>query len=313
MKRYIPLIFLLFSSAFAGAHITKDYSKGKDLSEGHNLPMALIFTGSDWSESSQALITEVLKENISSEMVIVQVDFPELNTQNKAILSQNHNLKEKFQVEYFPMVVLLDKNENEITRLGYPIHGTQDFGHYLKEVGRRYFLLQKRFEEAKQKKNKGELKICYDEAREMGASGLAATIMEFGYQDSPELMLEKYITLIGMDEGKQLRKTLQTVRNKEIQRRLALLDFQESNAPDALENYLAEFGEMSGDHCWKIHMVLSEYLMEQNQSEEALEHAQVSYRHAPPEEREAISGIISKMLPLKYPSESQTENEKDCN
>ena len=147
----------------------------------------------------------------------------------------------------------------------------------------------------------------------MGASSLAITIMEFGYQDSPELMLEKYITLIGTDEGKQLRKTLQTVRNKEIQRRLALLDFQESNAPDALENYIAEFGEMSGDHCWKIHMVPSEYLMEKEQNEEALEHAQVSYRHAPPEEREVISGIISKMLLLKYPSESQTESEKDCN
>lgn len=313
MKRYIFLILLLFSTAFAGAHVTKDYSKGKDLSEGHHLPIALVFTGSDWSESSQALMTEVIKENISSEMVIVQVDFPDLNTQAEEILSQNHDLKEKFQVESFPMVILLDEKQNEITRLGYPIQGTQDFGQYLKEVGRRYFLLQKRFEEAKQKKSKGELKICFDEAKEMGAAALATTIMDFGYQDSPELMLEKYITLIGTDEGMNLRKTLQTVKNKEIQRRLALLDFQESNSPDALENYIAEFSEISGDHCWKIHIVLSEYLMDQEKNEEALEHAQVSYRHAPTEEKEVISGIISKMLPLKYPSESQIESEKDCN
>lgn len=313
MKRYIPLIFLLFSSAFAGAHITKDYSKGKDLSEGHHIPMALIFTGSDWSESSQALMTEILKENLSSEMVIVQIDFPELNTQTREILSQNHELKEKFQVKSFPMVILLDEKENEMTRLGYPIQGIQDFGHYLKGMGRRYFLLQKRFEEAQKKKNKGELKICFDEAREMGARALATTIMEFGYQDSPELMLEKFITLIGTAEGENLRKTLLMVKNKEIQRRLALLEFQQSNSPDPLENYIAEFGEKSGDHCWKIHMVLSEYLMGQEEREKALKHAQVSYRYAPPEERKTISELISKMLPLKYLWESQRESEKGCN
>ncbi|MDN3508832.1 MAG: hypothetical protein P0S93_02230 [Candidatus Neptunochlamydia sp.] len=30
---------------------------------------------------------------------------------------------------------------------------------------------------------------------------------------------------------------------------IALLEFQESDSPDALENYIAEFGERSGDYC----------------------------------------------------------------
>ena len=41
--------------------------------------------------------------------------------------------------------------------------------------------------------------------------------------------------------------------------------------------------------------------MDQEKKEEALEHAQVSYRHAPPEEKETISELISKMLPLGSP------------
>ncbi|QVL58160.1 MAG: hypothetical protein KFB93_03520 [Simkaniaceae bacterium] len=301
MKRFIPLIFLLVNTAFASPHVTEDFFKGKDLSEGHHLPMALVFTGSDWSESSKELIAEVFEENLSSEIVLVKVDFPELNTQSKEILSQNHELKEKFHVETFPMVILLDEEQNEITRLGYPIQGVSDFGHYLKEMGRRYFLLQKRFEEAKRKKNKGELKVCFIEAKEMGATTLSEAILNFGFKDSPELMLEKYITIMGTEEGKELRKTLMAMENKEIQTRLALLEFQESESSEPLEHYIAKFGEASGDHCWKIHMVLSEYLMEQEKKEEALEHAQVSYRHAPPEERETISGLISKMLPLGYP------------
>ena len=301
MKRFISLIFLLFNITFAAPHVTEDFSKGKDLSEGHHLPMALVFIGSDWSELSKKLIAEVLEENLSSEIVVVKVDFPELNTQSKEILLQNHDLKEKFQVDTFPMVILLDEEQNEITRLGYPIQGISDFGHYLKEMGRRYFLLQKRFEEAKRKKNMGELKICFNEAKEMGAEALSTTILDFGYKDSPELMLEKYITLMGTEEGNEIQKSLMTIENKEIQTRLALLEFQENDSPEPLAYYIAKFGEKSGDHCWKIHMILSEYLMEQEKKEEALEHAQVSYRYAPSEEKETISELISKMLPLGHP------------
>lgn len=297
MKHYFLIIFFMFNVVFAAPHVTESYSKGKDLSEAHCLPIALVFTGSDWSEPSKTLMDELVKENFSSDLIIVQVDFPDLNSQSKEILSQNHNLKEKFQVESFPTVILLDEKQYEITRLGYPIYGDQSFAYYLKGAGRRYFLLQKRFEEAREKKNRGELKICFDEAKKMGAKVLATNILECGYQDCPELMLEKYIPLIGTKEGADLQKTLVAIEDEEIQKRLALLDFQETHSPTSLEQHIAEFGEKSGDHCWKIHMVLSEYLMGQEKREEALEHAQVSYRYAPIEEKETISGLISKALP----------------
>ncbi len=292
MKYLLSFLFLL-TPLLASPHVTEDFSKGKDLAQGHNLPMALLFTGSDWSEPSKKLIAEVFEKNLSSQLVIVQIDFPELNTQNEVILSQNHDLKEKFQIENFPTVILLDEEQNEITRLGYPINGVEDFTSRLKEVGRRYFLLQKRFKEAKRKKASGELKICFNDAKGMGAETLANAILDFGYMDSPDLMLEKYITLLGTEEGNELRKSLEKVESREIQSRLALLDFQENDSPDPLEHYITKFGEKSGDHCWKIHMILSEFLMDQGKQEEALEHAQVSYRYAPPEERETIS----KMLP----------------
>lgn len=301
-------LFFIWGTLCASPQVTKDFSKGKDLAEGHGLPIALVFTGSDWSEPSQSLIEEMF-ENTPSEMVFVQVDFPEINGQSTDVLIQNQALKEKFGIENFPTVVLINSQEEEITRMGYPIRGVEDFGKHLRQAGRRYYLLERRFEEAKRQKSVGELKVCYFEARALGAKALAHAILEEG-GEIPELMLEKYIALQGTEEGATLRKQLNQLATKEITEQLALLDFQEGKGTEVLEKAIEKFGEKSADHCWKMHLVLSEFLEEK---EEALEHAQVSHRYAPAEEKLHIEKIISKMLPSRFPSESQTENEKDCN
>ena len=300
MKYFVTFV-LGISTLLASTHVTNDYSKGKDLAEGHSLPLALVFTGSDWSEPSKALMETLTNESLVSELVIVQIDFPELNRQEKEILSQNHALKEKYHINHFPTVVLIDREENEMTRLGFPIQNVSDYAEHLKQIGRRYFLLQKRFEKAKQEKAKGELKVCYQEAKELGAEFLAKMILEEGYQEIPELMLEKYLTLQNSPEGETLKNKLKQIKNDEIQTRLTLLEFQEKENPELLEDYIATFSEKTGDHCWKMHMVLSEYLQDHDQKEEALEHAQVSYRYAPTEEKETIREIISKMLPSESP------------
>jgi len=294
----LPIIFLFLSGAlFASPQVTKDYSKGKDLAQGHDLPLALVFTGSDWSEHSKVLIEEMF-EKLPSELIFVQVDFPEINRQSEAILTQNCALKEKYGVENFPTIVLLNSKEEEISRMGYPIKGVGDFGKHLKEVGRRYYLLEKRFEEAKQSKKVGDLKYCYEEARSMGAKRLARTILNVGGDVVPELMLEKYIALRGTKEGNALRTALNAIESKEIASRLALLDFQEKNSVKPLEQFIDEFGEKSADHCWKMHLVISEFMEDK---EEALEHAQVSHRFAPGEEKSNIAKIISRMLPSESP------------
>lgn len=307
--KYLLSFLLAAATLLASPHVTNDYSKGVELARGHSLPLALVFTGSDWSEPSKTLMESLISESLSSEIVIVQVDFPELNRQEEVFLSQNHALKEKYNVNHFPTVVLIDRNENEVTRLGFPVKNVSDYAEHLKQIGRRYFLLQKRFEKAKQEKAKGELKLCYHEAQDLGAHALANAILKEGYQEVPELMLEKYCTLENSPQKEALRKELKRCKSSEIQTRLALIDFQENEDSTLLEDYIANFSEKTGDHCWKVHMILSEYL----KGEEALEHAQVSYRYAPPEERPTIGGIISKMLPSESLSESQKENETDCN
>lgn len=304
MKFLLSFLFTL-SSLLATTHVTNDYSKGVDLAKGHSLPLALVFTGSDGSEPTQSLMKALRDEALASELVIVQVDFPELNRQEEAILSQNHALKEKYNVDHFPTVVLIDREENEMARLGFPLQDVSDYAEHLKQIGRRYFLLQKRFEKAKQEKGKGELKLCYEEATKLGAIHLAHTILEEGYRDVPSLMLEKYATLEASPEKESLKTQLMQINDPDIQSRLTLLAFQEKEDPTLLEEHLAKFSEKTGDHCWKIHRILSDYLT----GEEALEHAQVSYRYAPSEEKETIGALIEKLIPTESTDMSEAEED----
>lgn len=242
------------------AHVlTKDYQKGKEVAEGHALPMALIFTGSDWSEASEALIEELMHAQPPKELVCIQVDFPELNFQEVSQLKENHLLREKYSVEQFPLVVVTEPGGEEITRMGYPIEGVENFFHHLESVSRRCQLLKIRFQKEQQDRNRGELKLCFEEARTLGFKTLQKEILYLGGEEIPELMLEKYLAT--GDEA--LRKKLSIVATQDIKTRLALIDFQREHSAEPLENYIEIFGDKASDHCWKIHLVLSEFLHEE--------------------------------------------------
>jgi len=281
--------------------MTNSYQKGRGIAEGHNQFMALVFTGSDWSENSGALLSEMAKVELPREIVFVHVDFPELNIQSQEILEQNHALKDRYNIHSFPTVVLIGTDENEITRLGYPITRAPNFIHHLKKLGTRYSILKRRYREACKDRLSEELTLCFQVAKELGASHLAKEILDFAMQESlsPELMLEKYSALKGagkMDEAHSLREMLLKEGKEEIFSRMALFDFQEQESLEPLETFLEQYSKKQGDHFWRIHLVISEYLLKEGQKEEALEHAQVSYRYASPENRENISILISKML-----------------
>ena len=62
-----------------------------------------------------------------------------------------------------------------------------------------------------------------------------------------------------------------------------------------LETALKQFCSHESENFWRIHLVLSEHFYESGKSEEALEHAQVSYRYAPSKEKEKVSDIIEQI------------------
>ncbi|MGE0832660.1 MAG: hypothetical protein AB7N99_08430 [Simkaniaceae bacterium] len=299
--KFLSLFLIATSMLSATPLMTDNYVKGKDIAEAHALPMALIFTGSDWSENCKGLLKEIFAAELPKEWVFVHIDFPELNVQPQEILEQNHTLKDRYNIHAFPTVVLVGTDRNEITRLGYPLPGISSFAHHLQNLGHRYLLLKKRFEKAKKDRSAGELNLCFQEARALGSEVLAKEILRVGTEEVqvPELVLEKYTALVGagkMEEALALRQVLLEEGKEETLERMALLDFQEKESIEPLEAFLEKYSKGQGEHFWRMHLVISEFLLKQDQRDEALEHAQISYRYAPPENKEDISILISKML-----------------
>ncbi|NGX50812.1 MAG: Disulfide bond reductase DsbH [Chlamydiae bacterium] len=295
------IFFLSCSMLFAAPTMTESIIRGREIAEGHNLPMALLFTGSDWSEESRALLEELTRADLPKEILFVHLDFPELNVQSQEILEENHALRERYQVHSFPTIILVESDEKEITRLGYPIPGVSNFLGHLRRLNRRHHLLQKRYEKARRARASGELSLCFEEANALGATTFAKEILACAVKGalSPNLAVEHYISLMKAgksEEAKALRIELIKGGRDEILSRIALLDFQEEATLTPLTAFLARYSKKEAEQFWEIHLVISEFLLDRDEREEALKRAQLSYRHAPPEERGNISLLISKML-----------------
>ncbi|MDB6016616.1 MAG: trxA [Pedosphaera sp.] len=93
----------------------------------------LDFTGSDWCPPCQALKKNVLSSPefgayAQTNLVLVEVDFPNGKAQSETLKQANEGLKEKFGVSGFPTTVLLDAEGKELRRAeGYDDGGPRDF------------------------------------------------------------------------------------------------------------------------------------------------------------------------------------------
>jgi protein disulfide-isomerase len=91
------------------------------------------FTGSDWCPAciefkKQVLDSEAFQAYASSNVVVVEVDFPDKKPQSEAVKKANAALLTKYGVDGYPTFVVVDPNGKEIGRqLGYDATGPQAF------------------------------------------------------------------------------------------------------------------------------------------------------------------------------------------
>ena len=93
-------------------------------------PILVDFTGSDWcgwcirlhkEVFSQAKFQSWAKKNV----VLLSLDYPRAKQQSAAIKAQNAKLQEKYQIEGFPTVLLLEPTGKVIARSGYAPGGAE--------------------------------------------------------------------------------------------------------------------------------------------------------------------------------------------
>jgi thioredoxin-related protein len=136
----LPLLLLTASVAFAtppGWLVS--YDQARKFAAKTGTPILLDFTGSDWCGWCKKMQAETLSQKpfiafASSNLILVEVDFPQQVPQTRALQQANEALKAKFSVSGFPTFVLVDAKGNELGRqVGYLEGGVPAFTGKLKE------------------------------------------------------------------------------------------------------------------------------------------------------------------------------------
>ena len=100
---------------------TTDYKKAQqEAKAGHKLVL-LEFTGSDWCgfcfQLDRAILSQPqFKDYASKNLVLMEVDFPHRKAQSAETIRQNQQLAQRYQVEGFPTLVVLNGDGKTVWR-----------------------------------------------------------------------------------------------------------------------------------------------------------------------------------------------------
>lgn len=95
--------------------------KALEQAKAENKPVLLEFTGSDWCPPCQMLERNVLstsefKEYKEKNLIFGKLDFPSRKPQSDAVKDNNQSLQQKFQIEGYPTLILLNGEGKELWR-----------------------------------------------------------------------------------------------------------------------------------------------------------------------------------------------------
>ena len=90
------------------------------------------FTGSDWCGWCMKLDKEVFstpefQKYAQEHLVLVELDFPRKKELPPALKSQNDSLQQKYSIEGYPTIIVLDAQGKKLGELGYQPGGPAAF------------------------------------------------------------------------------------------------------------------------------------------------------------------------------------------
>ena len=111
---------------------TTSYEQGQQEAKANSKLVLLNFTGSDWCGWCILLDREVFskpqfKEYASKNLVLVEVDFPKMKPMSEAMRAQNVQLAQRYQVQGFPTIIVLNGDGQVVGELGYTQGGPDAF------------------------------------------------------------------------------------------------------------------------------------------------------------------------------------------
>ena len=136
------ILFSILSIPLCGQDWQTDFNKARDIAENENKTIILVFQGSDWCAPCMKLDKQIwsdpkFQEYAEDHFVMVKVDFPR---RKKNALSQeqsqaNAQMADKYNPQgIFPLVVLLDPDENVLGTTGYRNASPEEYIQILESI-----------------------------------------------------------------------------------------------------------------------------------------------------------------------------------
>ena len=135
MKKIIVGLFAVVALLSAGAEEVQwmtDLSKAQAKAKAEKKIVMLDFTGSDWCGWCIKLHKEVFSKPefakyAKDNLVLVEVDFPHEKKQTEELKKANEALQEKYKIEGYPTIIVLDSQGQKIGETGYVPGGPKAF------------------------------------------------------------------------------------------------------------------------------------------------------------------------------------------
>jgi thioredoxin-related protein len=137
VKNFISLLLaigltLISITATAESSWVTDYKKAQEDAKAGKKLMLLEFTGSDWCGWCMKLDREVFStpefQNYASRnLILVKLDFPRRRPQTEALKKQNEQLAQKYGIQGFPTIIVLNGQGEKVGEFGYMEGGPSPF------------------------------------------------------------------------------------------------------------------------------------------------------------------------------------------
>jgi protein disulfide-isomerase len=122
----------LFQASGAELQWMTDLSKAQAKAKTENKLVMIDFTGSDWCGWCIKLNKEVFSqiefvEYANKNLVPVEIDFPRRKEQSPGLKKANQALQEKYKIEGYPTIIVLNGEGKKVGELGYEPGGPKAF------------------------------------------------------------------------------------------------------------------------------------------------------------------------------------------
>ncbi len=145
-KIFVVILALLLTAISCGDNKTKssddlnwttDLGKAIELAKNEHKAVLVNFTGSDWCSWCLKLSKEVFsqdefKEYAVENLLLVKVDFPRSIQQSSETKAYNQSLAQKFGVQGFPTIILINSLGQLVAKTGYQAGGPINYVNHIK-------------------------------------------------------------------------------------------------------------------------------------------------------------------------------------